>query len=110
MQQTTDLLKEVREHLTSVFATGAYVKHRSSGEGIVKERIGTVGIVFSQKFNDTKKLGLTIAFENRLISLEFEKITQKIKEYLPVLKQEQDIPKALTTAIEDLHQYMEYLN
>lgn len=109
-QQTANLLNEAREYIASVCISGACLKHRSFGEGIVKECAGTIMSVFFPKINDTKKLGLTFALENGLISFESEETTQKIKEYIPVLKREQDIPKTLTKAIEELQPYMEYLN
>lgn len=109
-KQAADCLKEAKEYIATVLAKGATVKHRAFGEGTVENCVGTIVAVFFPKVNETKKLGLTVAIGNGLMSLESEEATMKIKEYIPVLNREQDIPKNLAHAIEELQPYLEYLN
>ena len=109
-KQAADSLKEANEYIATVLAKGATIKHRAFGEGTVENCVGTIVAVFFPKVNETKKLGLTVAIGNGLMSLESEEATMKIKEYIPVLNREQDIPKNLAHAIEELHPYLEYLN
>ena len=53
---------------------------------------------------------LKASVTNGLLTLESEEATATLKEYLPVLNKEQDIPKNLARAIEELQPYLEYLD
>lgn len=109
-KQAVDMLKEAKEYVAIVLAKGAVVKHRAFGEGTVEDCIGSIMSVFFPKVNETKKLGLTVAIGNGLLTLESEEATAKIKGYIPILTKEQDIPKNLARATEELQPYLEYLD
>ena len=103
------LLEEAKEYITKTLTKGVTVHHRAFGEGVVEECTGTIIAVYFEKTNETKKLGLTVAIGNGLVSLTSEEMTQKIKEYIPVLNRETQIPGNLTRAVEELQPYVEYL-
>lgn len=105
-----DMLKEAKEYVAIVLAKGAVVKHRAFGEGTVEDCTGSIVSVFFPKVNEVKKLGLTVAIGNGLMSLASDEATAKIKEYIPILTKEQDIPKNLARATEELQPYLEYLD
>lgn len=109
-KQAVDMLKEAKKYVAIVLAKGAVVKHRAFGEGTVEDCIGSIMSVFFPKVNETKKLGLTVAIGNGLLTLESEEATAKIKGYIPILTKEQDIPKNLARATEELQPYLEYLD
>lgn len=104
------LLNEAKEYITKSLTKGVEVHHRAFGEGVIEECTGTIISVHFSKTNETKKLGLTVAVGNGLVSLHSEEITQKIKEYIPVLDRETQIPGNLTRAVEELQPYLEYLD
>ena len=89
---------------------GATVNHRKFGDGVIKDYTGGIVSVFFPEANETKRLGLAFAFGNGLLTLSDEEVTQKVKEYAPILNREQDIPKKLARAIEELQPYLEYLD
>lgn len=109
-KQAADMLKEAKEYVGIVLAKGAVVKHRAFGEGTVEDCTGSIVSVFFPKVDEVKKLGLTVAIGNGLMSLASNEATAKIKEYIPILSKEQDIPKNLTRATEELQPYLEYLD
>ena len=86
------------------------MKHRVFGEGVIEECTGTIIAVHFAKTDETKKLGLTVAIGNGLISLPSDDMTQKIKEYIPVLNRETQIPGNLSRAVDELQPYLEYLD
>lgn len=109
-KEASELLKQAKEYLEKVLTEGTTVKHRMFGEGSVEKCTGTIVSVFFPKVNETKHLGLVVAVGNGLMTLESEEATATLKGYLPVLNKEQDIPKTLNRAIEELQPYLEYLD
>ena len=103
-------LEEAKDYLATVLTEGVIVKHRAFGEGTVQGYSGTILSVFFPKVNETKKLGLTVAIGNGLMTLESEEATQKIKSFIPVLNNESKIPTDLARATEELQPYLEYLD
>ena len=106
----SELLDQAKEFIDNVMTEGATVKHRMFGEGTVEKCAGTIISVFFPKVNETKNLGLVVAFGNGLMTLVSDKETAKLKEYIPILSKERDIAKNLARAIEDLQPYLEYLD
>lgn len=104
------MLDEAKEFIATSLTKGLTVKHRVFGEGVIEECTGTIIAVHFAKTNETKKLGLTVAIGNGLVSLPSEEMTQKIKEYIPVLNRETQIPGHLSRAIDELQPYLEYLD
>ena len=104
------LLDEAKEYITKTLEKGLTVKHRAFGEGVIEECTGTIIAVHFSKTDETKKLGLTVAIGNGLVSLPSEEMTQKIKEYIPVLNRETQIPGNLSRAVDELQPYLEYLD
>ena len=104
------LLDEAKNFIATSLAKGLTVKHRVFGEGVVEECTGTIIAVHFAKTDETKKLGLTVAIGNGLLSLPSEELTQKIKEYIPVLNRDTQIPGNLSRAIDELQPYLEYLD
>ena len=104
------LLDEAKNFIAISLAKGLTVKHRVFGEGVVEECTGTIIAVHFAKTDETKKLGLTVAIGNGLLSLPSEESTQKIKEYIPVLNRDTQIPGNLSRAIDELQPYLEYLD
>jgi len=105
-----ELLDEAKKYISETLVKGLSVRHRAFGEGIVEKCAGTIVEIHFAKINETKKLGLTVAVGNGLLSLPSEEITKKIKEYIPVLNRETQIPSNLKRAVEELQPYLEYLD
>ena len=103
------LLDEAKEYIAASLSKGTTVKHKTFGEGVIEDCVGTIFTIHLEKTNETKKLGLIAAIENNLVSFSSEEIKQKIKGYIPVLKREREIPMNLTRAINELQPYLEYL-
>jgi len=104
------LLSEAKEYIISSLTNGLAVKHRAFGEGTVEECSGTIVAVHFSKTGETKKLGLSVAVGNGLLTLPTEEMTQKIKGYIPVLNNESRIPTNLANAEAALEPYLEYLD
>lgn len=104
------LLDEAKKYIAGALKKGLTVKHRVFGEGVIEECTGTIIAVHFAKTDETKKLGLTVAIGNGLISLPSDDMTQKIKEYIPVLNRETQIPGNLSRAVDELQPYLEYLD
>lgn len=103
------LLSEAKAYISQTLSKGVVVRHRAFGEGVIEECTGTIIAVYFSKINETKKLGLAVAVGNGFVALPSEEITQKIKEYIPILNRETQIPGNLTRAVEELKPYLEYL-
>ena len=103
------LLEEAKEYISKTLTKGVIVHHRAFGEGLIEGCTGSIITIHFSKINEAKKLGLTVAIGNGLLSLPSEEITQKIKGYIPVLNRETQIPSNLTRASDDLKPYIEYL-
>ena len=104
------LLDEAKEYITKTLVKGLTVRHRAFGEGVIEECTGTIVAVRFAKTDEIKKLGLTVAIGNGLVSLPSEEMTRKIKEYIPVLNRETQIPGNLARAKDELQPYLEYLD
>ena len=104
------LLDEAKAYIVASLTKGLTVKHRVFGEGVIEECVGTIIAVHFARTDETKKLGLTVAIGNGLISLPSEEMAQKIKEYIPVLNRETQIPGNLSRAVDELQPYLEYLD
>lgn len=104
------LLDEAKAYIVASLTKGLTVKHRVFGEGVIEECAGTIIAVHFARTDETKKLGLTVAIGNGLISLPSEEMAQKIKEYIPVLNRETQIPGNLSRAVDELQPYLEYLD
>lgn len=109
-REASEQLEEAKDYLATVLTEGVVVKHRAFGEGTVQGCSGTIISVFFPKVNETKKLGLTVAIGNGLMTLESDEATHKIKSYIPVLNNESKIPTDLARATEELQPYLEYLD
>lgn len=109
-KEAAEALAKAKEYLDKVLTKGATVKHRMFGEGSVEKCTGTIVSVYFPKANETKHLGLVVAVGNGLLTLESEEATTTLREFLPVLSKEQDIPKNLARAVEELQPYLEYLD
>ena len=103
------LLSEAKAYISQTLSKGVVVRHRAFGEGVIEECTGTIIAVYFSKINETKKLGLAVAVGNGFVALPSEEITQKIKEYIPILNRETQIPGNLIRAVEELKPYLEYL-
>ena len=103
------LLEEAKEYISKTLTKGVIVHHRAFGEGLIEGCTGSIITIHFSKINEEKKIGLTVAIGNGLLSLPSEEITQKIKGYIPVLNRETQIPSNLTRASDDLKPYIEYL-
>lgn len=104
------LLEEAKDYLVQAIKVGDPVSHKKFGEGTIEECAGTVISVHFPAINETKKLGLTVAVGNGLIILDDESITQKIKEYVPVLNNEPRISATLSKLEDEIQPYLEYLD
>ena len=109
-KEAAESLAQAKEYLDKKLTKGVMVRHRMFGEGSIEKCTGTIVSVYFPKVNETKHLGLVVAVGNGLLTLESEEATATLKEYLPVLNKEQDIPKNLARAIEELQPYLEYLD
>ena len=79
------------------------------GEGTVESFDGSILAVHFPKVDATKKLGLTMSLQNKLIICEAEGFTEAVEKYSDVMKYEHQIPSNLKRAEEELQPYLEYL-
>ena len=103
------LVIEAKEYVGETLVSGLKVKHKSFGEGTIVEVADTILAVQFPKINDTKKLGISVAFGNGLITLESDEQTQKLKEYTPILNKESAIKTTISKTEEAMQEYMEFL-
>lgn len=103
------MLEEAYDYLTSTLVCGMKVTHKTFGEGVIKSLQRTIVEIEFTKTGETKKLGLVIVVPNKFITFEDSSIAEKISEYIPVLKNENDIPNRAKRAEENLKPYVEYL-
>lgn len=103
------LLTESREYFIKVFETNKTVKHKVFGEGTVESFDGSILAVYFPKVDATKKLGLTLSLQNKLIICEAEGFTEAVEKYRDVMKYEHQIPSNLKRAEEEIQPYLEYL-
>ena len=104
------LLAEATAYINSTLASGSQVKHRAFGDGTVEVYDKGILSVFFPKANETKRLGIAVAIGGGFMTLPSEEETAKIKEYLPILSNEQKIPQILDSAVAALEPYLEYLD
>lgn len=103
------LLTEAREYFIKAFENIKTVKHKVFGEGTVESFDGSILAVYFPKVDATKKLGLTMSLQNKLIVCEAEGFTEAVEKYSDVMKYEHQIPSNLKRAEEELQPYLEYL-
>lgn len=104
------LLAEAKAYVEATLSQGTVVKHRAFGQGTVEGCVDSIVSVFFPRVNESKKLGLVVAFGNGLMTLPSEEATNKIKEYIPILSREKYIPKDFEYATEKLQPYLEYID
>lgn len=109
-KEDMNLLTEAKDYLTQAIKAGDSVSHKKFGEAIIEKCAGIVISVHFPAINETKKLGLTVAVANGLITLTDDSITQKIKEYVPVLNNESRISVMLSKLEDEIQPYLEYLD
>ncbi|MBQ7645662.1 MAG: hypothetical protein IJS94_00185 [Clostridia bacterium] len=102
-------LKEAVSYVKSSLTKGMPVKHRFSGEGVVDCCDGFFVSVYLTKKNESVSFELVRALESRFLSISSEEVEQKIKSYIPYLKQGNDIQKKLKSAEDALQPYIDYL-
>ena len=108
--QTADaLLTEAREYFIKAFETIRTVKHKMFGVGTVESFDGSILTVHFPKVDATKKLGLTMSLQNKLIVCEAEGFAEAVEKYSDVMKYEHQIPSNLKRAVEEIQPYLEYL-
>lgn len=105
-----DTLNEAIEYIATTLKQGEKVTHKQHGEGIIVDCSNTTISIDFLRQESVKKLGLVILVANGLITFSSEEIKQKLELYLPILKREYEIPKALTRATEELQPYLEYID
>lgn len=103
------LLAEAREYFIKTFETIKTVKHKMFGEGTVEAFDGSILTVHFPKVDATKKLGLTMSLQNKLIVCEAEGFAEAVEKYSDVMKYEHQIPSNLKKAVEEIQPYLEYL-
>ena len=108
-QAADALLTEAREYFIKAFETIKTVKHKAFGEGTVESFDGSILAVYFPKVDATKKLGLTMSLQNKLIICEAEGFTEAVEKYSDVMKYEHQIPSNLKRAEEEIQPYLEYL-
>ncbi len=104
-----EMLEEAYSYLSSTFVCGMKVYHKTFGEGVVKSIQKTIMEIEFAKTGETKKLSLVVVVPNKFISFSDSTITEKIMEYLPVLKNENEIPNRVKRAEENLKPYSDFL-
>ena len=104
------LLAEAKDYIVQAINVGDSLSHKKFGEGTIEECAGTIISVHFPTINETKKLGLTVAVANGLITLDDETVTKKIKEYVPVLNNESRISVTLSKLEDEIQSYLEYLD
>lgn len=103
------MLEEAYAYLRSAIVCGMKVFHKTFGEGEIVNLNHTIVEIRFKETGECKKLGLVIAVPNRLITFSDSEIVDKIMEYLPVLKNESDIPSRVKRAEANLEPYSEFL-
>lgn len=104
-----EMLEEAYSYLSSTFVCGMKVYHKTFDEGVVKSIQKTIMEIEFAKTGETKKLSLVVVVPNKFISFSDSTITEKIMEYLPVLKNENEIPNRVKRAEENLKPYSDFL-
>ena len=108
-QAADALLSESREYFIKAFKTIKTVKHKVFGEGTVESFDGSILTVHFPKVDATKKFGLTMSLQNKLIVCEAEGFAEAVEKYSDVMKYEHQIPTNLKRAVEAIQPYLEYL-
>ena len=108
-QAADALLSEAREYFIKAFETIKTVKHKVFGEGTVESFDGSILAVHFPKVDATKKLGLTMSLQNKLIVCGAEGFAEAVEKYSDVMKYEHQIPSNLKRAEEEIQPYLEYL-
>ena len=104
-----DMLQEAKCYITDVLKPGEVVYYNRNTEGKVIENDGSlISIELADK--TVKKLGISAVLNNGLLTFDSDEIEQKLKSYLPILKNEYQIPRTLERASNELQPYMEYLD
>lgn len=103
------LLNEAKEYISNALAVGMTVLHKTFGEGTIEECAGTIIAVNFPKINEIKKLGIIVAIGNGILTLSSNEVTQKIKEYAPILNNESKIKTTISKTEEALQEYLEFL-
>ena len=106
----SDALDEAKEYIRSSIIEGMVIYHKAFGEGVIKKCDGLTVTVYFAKINDTKALNLAVVIGNGLGTFPSSEITERIKGYAPILNREYQIPAALSSAVDELQPYLEYLD
>lgn len=110
LQAEAALLDEANDYIATSLPKGSLVKHKTFGEGVIEDGNGTLFTIRFKKINETKKLGLATSVDNGLLTFPSDEMTQKIKEYSPLLNRAAQINRELKRAMDELEPYLEYLN
>lgn len=97
-----------REYVNSVYCTGTIIRHKSFGEGIIKENTGKYITVNFSKAGE-KQLGTFVSAANGLITADAADYAEKMEKYKDVLKSEYSIHTAVNYAEKELAPYADYL-
>lgn len=103
-------LDEAKAYIDSVITVGMILHHKTFGEGTIKKRNDLIVSVYFPKIDITKILNIATVIGNGIGSFSSAEINEKIKYYTPVLNREYQIPAILTSAINALQPYAEYLD
>jgi hypothetical protein len=103
------LLSEARAYLMTVMGEGSMVVSKAFGAGTILDNTGTVVNVQVASSGETKRFGLVMSVVNGLLLVEEPAYKEKIKQYVPILRRESSIEKAVREAQKALEPYIEYL-
>ena len=102
-------LEEAKEYANAKFSEGKAIRHRTYGEGIIRENDGSI-ITVDFPGNEGKRLGTFISVANGIISAADDHDDDRMAEYRGLLKKESSIKTGLSYAEKEFVQYAGYLD
>lgn len=89
--------------------SGAGIRHRVYGDGVLQKFDGQYLTVLFPRLNAAKQFVLASALANGYLTLDAPDLASFLSEYGAVLRQAEEIPKRLEAAQKDLEPYISYL-
>ena len=108
-KEEASLLQEAKQFLLSVMGVGMSVTTKAFGAGTVVENTGSTISIQIASSGEVKKLGLTTAVLNKLLISDAPDYVDAVQRYIPILRKESTVSRAVEAAEKALEPYLEYL-
>lgn len=103
-------LEEATNYFVGIANEIKVVKHKTYGECEILSVNEKYLKIKSEKTGEEKQLSLAIVIANGIVSFAVEGFAEKVKEYAPIMKKVDSIPRMLESAAVALKPYEEYLD